>query len=111
MLGMAPGCTEDPPSDDEDQNDERRGRIWWFMGELRHDAEILGECRNTVLLPQDRNIVRAGRRNPVRQQEVRASPALADAGCGDELRPALFELVREADHGGGIVVHRVENHS
>lgn len=35
---------------------------------------------------------------------------LEDAGCGDELRPTLLEPVRDADHRGGVIVHRVEDH-
>jgi hypothetical protein len=48
--------------------------------------------------------------NPIRPREVQASPALEDASCGDELRPALLEPVRDADHRSGVIVHRVENH-
>lgn len=28
---LHPGCAEDPPSDDGDQNDKQRSCFWWFM--------------------------------------------------------------------------------
>ncbi len=79
-------------------------------GQWSGGAERFWGMQQYVLVTARPHAVLAGHPNPVRLQEVQASPALEDAGCGDELRPALFELVRDADHGGGVVVHSVENH-
>lgn len=38
------------------------------------------------------------------------SPALANANCRDELRPALFEAVCDADHRGGGTIYGGGNH-